>query len=277
MEWGWLQSLLFGVISGFAEFLPVSSDAHQLLFAKLTGAGDEQLGFRLICRIFVLLALLLSCRPQLARLMREQRIASSARKRRKRQPDVRSILDLRIIKTASVPLLLSFILYIPAQNAAGGMVTVAIFLALNGLILYLPRFFSSGNKESQAMSALDSIILGLSGSLSVLPGISRMGALVSVGRLRGCDSRYAADIALLLSIPALCILVGFDIYAVFAAASTMSFRLLLSYILAAIATFISAYFGILFVRFLAVKVGVSGFAYYCWGMSLFVFVLYLLI
>lgn len=277
MEWNWLQSLLFGFLSGFAEFLPVSADAHQYLFGYLTGAGNEMLGFRLICHFGVLAALLLSCSSQLKRLTRERRIAAAPQKRRKRQPDKKVLMDLRLLRTAAVPMLLAFVLFLKTQQTAQKLWLLALTLALNGVILYLPQFFPMGNKESQAMSSLDSLLIGLGGALAVVPGISRVGALISTGQLRGGDGQYTADIALLLCIPALVVLIGFDIYGIYLAQAALSFHLFLFYILAAAAAFAGAYFGILLMRFLAVKVGFSGFAYYCWGAALLTFVLYLTI
>jgi hypothetical protein len=47
--------------------------------------------------------------------------------------------------------------------------------------------------------------------------------------------------------------------------------------LASLTAFVGSYLGITFIRFLAVKVGFSGFAYYSWGAALFAFILYLTI
>ena len=277
MEWDWLHSLAFGLFSGFAEFLPISADAHQYLFSCVTGAGNELLGFRLICHISVLVVLFFSCRPQLSRLSRERRIAAAPAKRRRRQPDKLALLDLRVLRTTAVPMLLAFILFAKTQLLSQKLWELALLWAGNGLILFLPQFFRSGNKTSQGMSAVDSLLIGLCGAVAVIPGISRIGALISGGRIRGGDGRYTVDIALLLCIPALIILIGFDIYAIYLAESVMSFDLLVYYILAATASCAGAYFGILLLRFLAVKTGFSGFAYYCWGAALLTFALYLTI
>ncbi len=275
MEWNWLQSLVFGLLSGFCEFLPVSAGAHQHLFAWLTGAGGELLGFRLICRIFVLLALIFSCMPQLRRLFRESRIAAAPRKRRKRQPERSTMMLLRSLRIAAVPMLLSFVLYFAAEQLFCQPWVLALLLALNGLLLFLPLFFRSGNKEAMSMSSLDSLLIGFGGALSVIPGISRVGMLTSVGRLRGLDGQYAADLALLLCIPAFAVLTGLDVYGLTAGQTALSVHLLLPYIISGIAAFAGALLSILLVRFLAVKVGFAGFAYYCWGAALLILVLYL--
>ena len=277
MDWNWLQSLLFGFISGFAEFLPISSDAHQYLLGYFMGSGNELLGFRLFCHISVLAALLFSSRFQLKRLSRERRIAAAPLKRRKRQPDRNALLDLRLLKTAVIPIILAFAASWYTQCVFENLWALALVLIVNGILLYVPQFFPSGNKESQAMSALDALLIGFGGALAVVPGISRVGILTSVGQLRGADGRYCVDIALLLCIPALLILIGFDIYGLYLAQSVLAVSLFFSYLFAAAAAFAGAYFGILLLRFLAVKTGFSGFAYYCWGVALLTFALYLTI
>lgn len=277
MEWNWLHSLVFGLLSGFAEFLPVSADAHQFIFSYVTGAGNELLGFRLICHISVLAILFFCCRTQLRRLSRERRIAATSPKRRRRQPDKLALMDLRVLRTSSVPMLLGFILFTKTQHFTDRLWVLALLWLGNGLILFLPQFCRSGNKTSQGMSAIDSLLIGVFGALAVIPGISRIGALISGGKLRGAEGHYTADIALLLCIPALIVLIGFDIYAIYLAQSVLSFSLLLHYILAAVAAGAGAFFGILLLRFLAVKIGFAGFSYYCWGAALLTFALYLTI
>ena len=68
-----------------------------------------------------------------------------------------------------------------------------------------------------------------------------------------------------------------EFFAVFAAAATLSFISFLCCITAALMSFIGAYLGICMIRFIAVRVGYSGFAYYSWGLALLTFILYLTI
>ena len=277
MEWNWLHSLIFGFLSGFAEFLPVSADAHQFLFSYVTGAGDELLGFRLISHISVLATLAFSCRKQTNRISRERRIATAPAKRRRRQPDKLAMLDMKVLRTAAIPMLLAFLAFKQTQMLSQKLWVMALLMTANGIILFLPQFFRSGNKNSQGMSAVDSFLMGLSGAVAIIPGISRIGALISGGKLCGGEGHYIADIALLLCIPALVVLIGFDIYAIYLAKSVFSLGYLVYYVLAAVAAGAGAYFGILLLRFMAVKIGFSSFSYYCWGAALLVFALYLTI
>ena len=127
------------------------------------------------------------------------------------------------------------------------------------------------------MSPLDSLLMGLGGVLALIPGVSRITAMITAGVLRGTDQANALEYALLLSVPVLAVLLCFDIYAVVAAGATITALMLLVIILAAVIACGSGYLGILFMRFLSMKSGFYSICYYSWGMALFSFVLYLLI
>ena len=276
MELSWLESLFYGLISGIAEFLPISGEAHRAILLKLLGAMDDA-AIRLAVHLGALIALIMVNMPTLSKLNRERRIAAIPPKRRKRQPDMRSLLDLRILKTACLPLIVCFVLYPVVHDLHQRLWVLALLLIWNGLILYLPQFLSGANKESFSMSSLDALLIGLGGGTGVFPGISRVGAAASVGTIRGADRRYILDISLILCIPALIVLSLLDCFSLFTGLGGITFFALLRYITAGISAFASAYFGIYMIRFLAVRSGFTGFAYYSWGLALFSFILYLAI
>ena len=275
MELGWFESFIYGVISGISEFLPISSEAHRAIYLRLIGDADHAL-LRLMTHMGALLALLISCWPMISKLNRERSIAAVNKKRRKRAPDTKSLTDIRFTRIASLALVIVFILYSAVYDLHERLWILAGFLIVNGILLYIPQFLPAGNKDSRSLSSLDSILIGLSGGLGVVPGLSRVGLSTSTGLLRGADKRYALDAALLLSIPALIVLFIIDFFGIFSAAG-VTFLSVLSCFTAGITSFFSAFFGIYIMRFLAVRVGFSGFAYYSWGLSLFSFILYLMI
>ena len=275
MELGWFESFIYGVISGISEFLPISSEAHRAIYLRLIGDADHAL-LRLMTHMGALLALLISCWPMISKLNRERSIAAVNKKRRKRAPDTKSLTDIRFTRIASLALVIVFILYSAVYDLHERLWILAGFLIVNGILLYIPQFLPAGNKDSRSLSSLDSILIGLSGGFGVVPGLSRVGLSTSTGLLRGADKRYALDAALLLSIPALIVLLIIDFFGIFSAAG-VTFLGVLSCFTAGITSFFSAFFGIYIMRFLAVRVGFSGFAYYSWGLSLFSFILYLMI
>ncbi len=276
MTLGWLESLLYGLISGFAEFLPVSADAHRALYLKLSGGSDDSL-MRLMVHAGALLALLISCAPHMSKLNRERRIAAMSPKRRRREPDEKRLMDIRLLKSAGWVLILGFCAMFFTKGVQGSMWILAITMMVNGIFLYYPRLLPSANKDGQTLRRSDQVMMGLGAGLGFIPGFSRVGLMTSFGQMRGAQRRYALDMALLLSIPALAALMIFDIIGLFSALGTLGMTGILKCMLAGLASFGSAWTGIITVRFLSVRTGFYGFAYFCWGTALFSFILYLTI
>ena len=186
-------------------------------------------------------------------------------------------LDIRLLKTAMIPLLISVLFYMRAGEWITKVQWLAVTLTLNGIVMFIPRLISLGNKNGRSVSRLDGVVMGLGGALAAIPGFSRIGCILSAGLVRGIDRGYALDMALLLSIPTLLGLLIFDVYAVIVAGATVGALMVLIYLLAAAIAFGSAWLGIKFMRYLSVKAGFTGFSYYCWGLALFSFILYLMI
>lgn len=276
MELSWFESFIYGIISGLSEFLPISAEAHRALYLRLIGAGDYNL-LRFMTHLGALLGLLITCWPMISKLSRERKIASVNKKRRKRAPDARSLTDIRYLRICVISLIVVFIIRPIVHDLHERLWILAGFLILNGILLYIPQFLPGANKDSRSLSSMDAMIVGLGGGLGVVPGLSRVGLTVSTGLMRGADKRYSLDTALLLSIPALAVLLIIDFFGIFTATTGLTFLAVLSCFTAGIASFLSACLGIYIMRFLAVRAGFSGFAYYSWGLSLFSFILYLMI
>lgn len=277
MDMNWLECLLYGIVSGFSEFLPISMQAHQSVMLRLMGADSVPM-LQLFIRIAVLAAMIVSVKDQLNGLYREMRLAAIPVRRRRRPLDMKSVLDVKLIKTAFYPLLIGFVFYPLTSQWNNRLNIVAVLLLLNGIILFLPQFFPAGNKDSRSASRLDGALLGICAGLGVLPGVSRIAAGTTISALSGADRRQSFQWCLLLSIPALCFLIGFDVQSIFASgAGVSSFVDFLLCVFSAGAAYFGAYAAIMIMRFIAVNSGFSGFAYYSWGAALFTFVLFLTI
>ena len=272
----WLQSLIYGLFAGAAEFLPVSSEAHRDLLSLMFGVDVNPI-VDLLIHIGVLASLIVSCIPQLTRLRRERALLAIPAKRRKRQPDPTTLSNLRILRTALVPVLLGFVAWPFTHNLSQSLWISALMLTINGIVLYIAPYVPQGNKDASTISGLDGLLMGLGAALAMLPGISRVAAFTTTGILRGCQRRYVLDLVLLLCIPALIVIILFDLYLLIMAGGAITGAWILSGVLAMIVAAPIAYLCIMFLRFLSVKVGFSGFAYYSWGAAMFTLILYLTI
>lgn len=268
----WLESILFGFTCGLTEFLPVSAQAHEALLLKMFGAASTPL-LRLVIHTAAILALYQNCAGHIGAMLREQRLLRIPPRRRKRRPDMAKVLDFRFLRTAAVILMLGFFAYPTLSVWRSDLHIIAPILILNGIIVYVPMHLPTGNKDARSMSQLDAVLLGLSGALAVIPGISRVGVLTATGIARGADREQSLNWALLLSIPALAVMLGMDVYTI--TTQGIGAYALLQTVLAAAAAFGGAWCAIRTMRFLAVKAGFSSFAYYCWGAALFSLIMYL--
>lgn len=276
MALNWLECLIYGLISGFTEFLPVSAVAHRALFLKLLGASDDGM-LRFCVHLGALVAVWIICRPMLVRIRRERKIASLPKNHRRRQPDFATLMEGRVFRSAAVWMLLLLLGYSFVWNLYERLWILSIFLLLNGVVLYFPRLLPSANKGAQSLSSLDSMLIGISSGLGIIPGISRVGCGMSTALIRGTERQYALELSFLLSIPAMLALSVIDVAGVVMAGGlVITLPVVINYLTAAAASFGAAYLAMFFMRYLAVKIGYSGFAYYSWGVALFALIIYLI-
>jgi len=272
-----IENILYGIVSGITEFLPVSSRAHQILLRYLFGTQTRDSLQDLLVHIGVFFAIIVACRENLIRLHREQKALSATRRKRTRSADIRSLYDLRLLKTAVFPLLIGLILTFSTVKLGNSLLIIMGFLIFNGFVLLLAEHVSHGNRDSRTMTGLDGIIMGLLGALSAFPGISRTGMISAYTTMRGADSQNSANWAILLGIPAMVFSVIYDIISIITGGIVaFSFPGIFGYLLSGAAAFGGGYLGISVLRVAINHSGFSKFAYYSLGAALFSFILYLI-
>ena len=275
MELNWLQSLLYGVVSGLTEFLPVSSLSHQTVILRVMGLENPGV-LRLSAHLGAWIALILMNMPLLNRLRRERRLHAMPKKKRRRNPDFGTMMEIRVFQTGMVLVLVSYLAYNLVSGLHQRLWLLAILVAVNGVLLYIPQYLPGANKKAQSLSRLDAVLIGFGAGWGIVPGISATGSALCVGLIRGADRRYATDLALLLCIPGLLLTVVLEALSVVGGPMVLSGAVILNCLTVALASFLSACWAVVLMRFLAVKIGYSGFAYYCWGLALFTLILYLI-
>lgn len=276
MELSWLQNLVLGLISGFAEMLPVSAQAHRLVLLKMFGVEGESAVLRLMIHIGTIGALYFYCKGHIVRMMRAQRLVKIPKNRRKRPLDTDALMDFNLLKTTLIPIVLGFLIYSKLKFLADNLLYVAALLLINGIILYIPQYLPGSNRQSGEMSRIDSLYFGIGGILGILPGVSSIGSAVSVGSVRGMDLKKALSLALVMNIPVNIGLAFFDLLALLqGGAGSLSFRALIFAVFAGVTAFVGVGFGIRLLKKIADSVGYSVFGFYSWGAALLTFILYL--
>ena len=277
MDWNIVYYILYGFLAGLGELLPVSSTAHGYLIQLMSQFDTFAPALLLSVHFACFMAVCVYNRRRIGHIRRELKIASLPANKRKRQPDMVAVLDARVILTALIPLLIGVGLSSLAFRKLGTLPAISLLLLIGGVVLYIPQYLPGANKDSRSLSRKDAVMLGISGAVGVIPGISRIGTMISVGLMKGCDRGYILDIALLASLPVLLGLMIVDCVAIAMAPAAIGLMMLLYCLLAAAAAFGGAWLAMVIMRFLSVKSNFYGFAYYNWGLALFSFLVYLMI
>lgn len=278
MELNWLQSILFGLISGIADILPVSGQAHRVLLLKFFGIKDTTDLMRLMLHLSVFAALYLSSQSQFVRINRARALARVPKRKRKRPLDTRSMMDWSLLKTMLIPVILGLFLYRFVRKLETNLIVIALFLFVNGLILYIPQFLPSSNRDSRTLSRVEGLLMGLGGTASILPGISTVGTMVSIGSVCGVDRVYGLNMALIMKMFMMLGLMVYDVLGLISnGLEALTFLLIVQYLLIALISFGGAMLGVRLMRRMAANYGFSLFGVYCWGLALFTFILNLVV
>jgi len=270
----WLECLIFGLISGFSEFLPLSSVAHQTVFLKLTGGGDAPF-LRFCGTLGCLAALLVVFVPALLKMRRERMIAAIPKNRRRRPPDLESLTRSRVLRMAAISALVLFAGYTLVWDLYQRLWILAGVMVLNGIALFLPTYLPGANKGARSMSNLDAMIIGIFSGLGIVPGLSGIGCGIAAARIRGADRRYATDLALMIAVPVLAALTVIRFFGSVGVTAWSATTVLYGFTVL-MSSFGAGYLAIHLLRYLSVKTEHVGFAYYCWGAALFTLLLYLI-
>ncbi len=194
-----LQAVVLGVIQGLTEFLPISSSAHLRIFPELFGWGDPGAAFTAVVQIGTELAVLIYFWRDI------WRIASTWLKSLFR-PEYRGQLDARMgwfIILGSVPIvILGIALKDTIETEFRSLWIIGTMLIVMGIVLGIADKVGSTEKTLKQLTLRDAIFMGLAQALALIPGVSRSGATLSMGRFLGYDRETATRYAFLLAIPA---------------------------------------------------------------------------
>lgn len=191
------QALIFGVVEGASEFLPISSTAHLILTARLLGL--EQTEFLKSFEIAIQLGAILSV---VVLYWRSFLIRGEELKR----------VICAFIPTALVGLLLYKLI---KQYLMEDLNIVLGSLFVGGIILIFFEKWGKAREKSvdsiRQISYRQAFLIGLCQALAVIPGVSRSAATIIGGVWLGVGRKTAVEFSFLLAVPTIAAATGLDI------------------------------------------------------------------
>ncbi|CAB4945506.1 unannotated protein [freshwater metagenome] len=194
-----LKAVVLGIIQGLTEFLPISSSAHLRIFPELFGWGDPGAAFTAVIQIGTELAVLIYFRKDIWRI-------GSAWVRSLFQPEYRGTLDARMgwyIIVGSLPIVvLGVLLKDIIEDDFRNLWIIGTTLIVMGVVLGIADRVGRTDRPLGKLTMRDAVLMGAAQAMALIPGVSRSGATISMGRFLGFEREAATRFAFLLAIPA---------------------------------------------------------------------------
>ena len=197
------EAVLLGFVEGITEFLPISSTGHLTILEKLLGysINDPDItAFTAIIQVGAVLATLLYFRKDIARIV-------SAWVRGLLNPGKRGDPDYRFgwaIILGSLPIgIVGLAFKAQIETTLRSLWFVGFSLILWSGVMWFADHVGRQNRTEGSVTWKDTLIIGITQCLALIPGISRSGATMSAGLLRGLDRVTVTKLSFFLSIPAL--------------------------------------------------------------------------
>ncbi len=266
----YIKSIIYGIVQGLTEFLPVSSSGHLSVFQNVFGAVDEKLSgvtFTLLLHVGTLAAVLVMYWKDVVNLVKSffslvKRLFKGEFKYSMMNDDEKLFCLLFI---ALIPLLLGAVLEGTVEFLSAYTYAVGVLWIINGLIFLVSEKMVVRQKEFNEIKPKNAIIVGLFQLFAILPGISRSGMTITGGVFNGFERELAVRFSFILSIPAILGSVAVTLIKDFESIDLGSNAGVLFAGVAA--SFISGLLAIKLLQYITKKDTFKSFAYYCIGLG----------
>lgn len=191
------QTLVFAVVEGLTEFLPVSSTGHLILTSKLLNVSQTDFvkTFEIAIQSGAILSIIVLFWK---RLLTERKVLQN--------------VFWAFFPTAT----LGFIFYKFVKEILIGNLNITILaLFIGGILIIIVEKFFDGKERKLKISDLNifqSILIGIAQSISMIPGMSRSAATIIGGMFLGLSRREAVEFSFLLAIPTIMSATVYDLY-----------------------------------------------------------------
>lgn len=189
------ELVLLSIIQGVTEFLPISSSAHLILVSEYFNFNNSNLTLDISLHLGSLLAIIFYFRKEFNKFIEDKNLLK------------------KIIVTSIPVVFFGFVLI--KLNLIDNLRSFKIIgwcTIIFGIILYLSDLKKNSRTIKKNFSFKKVVIIGFFQTLSLLPGVSRSGIVITTSRLLCFRRVESAKIAFLTSIPILVIASAYNFY-----------------------------------------------------------------
>lgn len=205
-----LHLAILALVQGITEFLPISSSGHLVLVPWLAGWQDQGLVLDVAVHVGTLGAVMVYLHSEIS-----QMIKGSWRTIKGRGMNDGTQLVLFLV-IGTIPVVIAgFVINSVYTDMLRSVEIIAWATIGFGVLLWLADRLGLTLRRIEHLKYFDVIMIGLAQVLALIPGTSRSGITMTVGRLLGMERIDAARFSMALSIPAIIgagTLKGYELY-----------------------------------------------------------------
>ena len=194
------QAVVYGIVQGLTEFLPIASTAHLRIVPALFGWDDPGAPFTAVIQLGTTLAVILYFWRELVQVV-------IAWLRGLVDKSVRGTLEHRMgwyLIVATIPVSIFGVAFSDQiETGARNLWIISVTMIALALVLAWAERVGARNREEEDLDGRDALAVGTAQALSLIPGTSRSGVTITAGLFRGLNRATAARFSFLLSIPAI--------------------------------------------------------------------------
>ena len=236
----YLKFILYGLIQGLTEFIPVSSTAHLKVISLFLGIDDPGASLSATIQFGSVLAIAWYFRNDFFNF-----------KTRTFENFLEYILHERLLKSiliATIPIVLlggSIKIFIPSffENVLRSNLSIALVSLLMAFFMYFADSSKRGSINIKNHNYSNSFLIGFFQAFAIFPGVSRSGVTISSALISGWERRDAAKFSFLLGMPAISLAAIVEFISSFNDFASLGFLPLL---VGLVTTFLSSLFAISF-------------------------------
>ena len=206
-----INIILLSLLQGFTEFLPVSSSGHLILFSKFTSFPDQGMAMDVAMHVGSILAVMIYFSEEIWKMTKG--IFKTWLLPNFQNPGSRLFWQIII---ATVPaVIVGFLLKENGMEWLRSSKIIGWTILGFGILLFIADKIGMTIRKVEHLGILDAFLIGIAQCLALLPGTSRSGITITMGRFLGLERREAAKFSMLLAIPTIIgagLLVGFELY-----------------------------------------------------------------
>ena len=198
-----LEALLLGVVQGLTEFLPISSSAHIRIVGEfMNKAQDPGARFTAITQIGTELAVLIFFRKDIAAIVKSWFKQVVFRSQLSAEGKGQARMGWLII-IGSIPIvILGYLGKDIITNNLRSLWLIASVMIIFGLILGYADKVGKSERTLDQLNSKHGLLYGAAQALALVPGVSRSGATIAMGRFLGYTRDAALRYSFLLALPA---------------------------------------------------------------------------